>query len=372
MSTELVTLSKSDEVIQSLEKNGITQTLINELAKHKDLTVDVKVENGQVIYNAEQLKIVSEKRKLIKNTRVIVEKVFKGQRDQWTALSKENRADELKVVGVLSPVEEALELQEKKVEEAKAQVKKEQDEKDEAIFKNRVLELQELGMVSKDFGITYVLNEISVAASELKYFPEGGYKALLAEVEAEKERLAKIQAEETAAKKAEEERLAKIKEEQEAEAKRLEAIAKEQAEKQRLIDEAQARIDAEKKRIEDEKLAAEQAKIREQELEAARVEAAAKAKKEAEEKAERERIEAEEKAKAEELARIEAEKKAAEKEARRIARMPDKKKLLEFADSITAIVSPELKSEEATKILNDAVLRLSQLSQTIKSQTETL
>lgn len=369
---ELATLTPTDEVIQSLSEKGITETLIQELAKHSELTVDAKIDNGQVVYNADQLKKVTEARKLIKNTRVAIEKTCKSFRDVHTAINKEYSAKEKEFVSVLEPVEIFLLEEENKVEALKQQLRDEEEKQQHNTFCARVIELEGLGMQSKEFGQSYVLNDLKVSSVDLKFMPESGYKSFLfevmAEYEKEQERLAKIEAE----KKAEEERLVKIKEEQEAEAKRLEAIAKEQAEKQRQIDEAQARIDAEKKRIEDEKLAAEQAKIREQELEAARVEAAAKAKKEAEEKAERERIASEEKAKAEELARIEAEKKAAEKEARRIARMPDKKKLIEYSQLLLNIPSPELKSTEAAAILADAEKQIGEVFEKLIKQIETL
>lgn len=372
MNKELATLTPTDEVIQSLSEKGITETLIKELVKYSGLEVEASIVNGQVVYNNDQLKKVSDARKQIKNTRVLIEKTCKSFRDVHTQINKEYSAKEKEFVNVLSPVEDALQAEEDKVENLKEQIRIEEEQKQEATFKARVVELEALGMQSKDFGQFYTLNELKVASVDLKFMPESGYIAFLNEVKEEDAKMKEVArlAEEKA--KAEAAELQRIKDAQEAEAKRLEAIRKEQAEKLRQIEEAQARIDAEKKRIADEKEAAERAKQHDIELAKAREAAAEKAVAEEKLRVERERIAAEEKAKADEAARIEAERKAAEKAAKKEARKPDIQKLKDFADAITAIVSPELKSEEATKILNDAVLRLSQISQTIKSQTETL
>lgn len=369
---ELATLTPTDEVIQSLSEKGITETLIQELAKHSELTVDAKIDNGQVVYNADQLKKVTEARKLIKNTRVAIEKTCKSFRDVHTAINKEYSAKEKEFVSVLEPVETFLLEEENKVEALKQQLRDEEEKQQHNTFCARVLELEALGMQSVEFGAAYQSENNRISSVDLKFMPEIGYKSFLfevmAEYEKEQERLARIEAE----KKEAEEVLRKQKEEQQQEALRLEGIRREQEAKEKQIAEAAAKLEAEKKAIEDAKRKEEEAKQREIELQKAREEAAEQAKKDAEAKAERERIAAEEKAKADELVRIEAEKKAAEKEARRIARMPDKKKLLEYAYYLLAAPIPELKSEEAGKIMSDAYARVKQLSETIKSQTETL
>lgn len=369
---ELATLTPTDEVIQSLSEKGITETLIQELAKHSDLTVDAKIENGQVIYNADQLKAVSDARKKIKNTRVLIEKTCKSFRDVHTAINKEYSAKEKEFVSVLEPVEIFLLEEENKVEALKQQLRDEEEKQQHNTFCARVIELEGLGMQSKEFGQSYVLNDLKVSSVDLKFMPESGYKSFLfevmAEYEKEQDRLARIEAE----KKEAEEVLRKQKEEQQQEALRLEGIRREQEAKEKQIAEAAAKLEAEKKAIEDAKRKEEEGKQREIELQKAREEAAEQAKKDAEAKAERERIAAEEKAKAEEAARIEAEKKAAEKEARRIARMPDKKKLIEYSQLLLNIPSPELKSTEAAAILADAEKQIGEVFEKLIKQIETL
>jgi len=188
-----------------------------------------------------------------------------------------------------------------------------EEKKQEDAFRARVTELEKFGVQSKEFGQIYVLNEIKVSATDLKLMPDANYRTFLFGVMNEYQKITEAAEALEAAKKAEEERLAKVKQEQEAEAKRLEVIAKEQAEKLRQIEEAQSRIDAEKKRIADEKEAAERAKQHDIELAKAREAAAEKAVADEKARVERERIAAEEKAKADEAARIEADKKVAEK-----------------------------------------------------------
>lgn len=361
MSTQLATLTPTDEVIQSLSEKGITETLIQELAKSKHLTVDAKIDNGQVVYNADQLKAVSEARKKIKNTRVLIEKTCKSFRDVHTAINKENSAKEKEFVSVLSPVETFLLEEENKVEALKQQLRDEEEKQQHNTFCARVIELEGLGMQSKEFGQSYVLNDLKVSSVDLKFIPESGYLAFLNEVKAEHQkevdRLAQIEAE----KKEAEEILRKQKEEQQQEALRLEGIRREQEAKEKQIAEAAAKLEAEKKAIEDAKRKEEEAKQREIELKKIR-----------EEEAEKARVAADEKAKADELARIEAKKRAAEKEARRIARMPDKKKLIEYSQLLLNIPSPELKSTESAAILADAEKQIGEVFEKLIKQIETL
>lgn len=365
-------ITPTDEVVKSLAEKGITQTLITELAKHKDLTVDVKIESGNVIYNQEQFKAVSEARKKIKSTRVLIEKTCKSFRDVHTAINKEYSAKEKEFVSLIEPVEALLLNEETKVEQAKEKVRQEEAEKEERLFKARVLELEALGMQSKEFGAKYTLDELSVQSVDLRYMPEGGYQSFLSEVKAENEKIKEATRLALEKAKAEAAEFQKQKEAQEAEAKRLEEIRLEQERKEKLIAESQARIDAEKKRIADEKQAAEQAKIREQELVKAREEAAAKAIQDEKEKVERERIAAEAKAKQEAFDKAEAERKAKEKEERRIARMPDKKKLAEFINKIPANTPLDLKTIEGKNIHELADQLLNEVIEKLNKEIETL
>ncbi len=145
MNKELATLTPTDEVIQSLSEKGITETLIKELVKYSGLEVEASIVNGQVVYNNDQLKKVSDARKQIKNTRVLIEKTCKSFRDVHTQINKEYSAKEKEFVNVLSPVEDALQAEEDKVENLKEQIRIEEEKKQEEVFKSRVVELSGYG-----------------------------------------------------------------------------------------------------------------------------------------------------------------------------------------------------------------------------------
>jgi len=173
----------------------------------------------------------------------------------------------------------------------------------------------------------------------------------------------------------------KIEAELKAEAERIEKEKAEIAERERI-------------RKENERLKAE-AEAKEKQLAAERAKAEAD-RKEIEEKSKKEREESERKLKAEqEKSRIEAEKAKAEKDKleaelkaeadrkenerkakeaaeKKAKNAPDKEKLLEIARNIDNIVIPEIKSEEAQKILSDVKTLLSKVSGFIREKSETI
>lgn len=168
-----------------------------------------------------------------------------------------------------------------------------------------------------------------------------------AERKAEEERIAKekAEAEERERVKAENERLKKEAEEKE---KQLE-IERAEADKARKAIEEKARKEKE----------AYDAKLKAEKEAKEKLEAELKAKSDAEEKA---RKEAEEKEAYELKAKQDAEKKAKS--------APDKSKLNDFANMLDNIDYPELKSEEAKKILNDAAILLLKVSKFIREKSE--
>jgi len=184
----------------------------------------------------------------------------------------------------------------------------------------------------------------------------------------------KIEAE----KKAEEERIAKEREEAEAREKmrieneRLKAEA--EAKEKQLADE-RAKAEAERQKIEeaakkereeaDRKLKAEQ--------EAARIAAEkAKAEKDKLEAELRAKAEADEKAKKEAEAKAIAEQKEKEAAEKKAKNAPDKTKLIELAAQIDGLNMPEIKGEEAQKILSDVKTLLSKVSVFIREKSSGL
>lgn len=164
--------------------------------------------------------------------------------------------------------------------------------------------------------------------------------------------------------KAEEEKIAKEKAEAEEreririENERLKAEA--EAKERQLADE-RVKAEAERKAIEEkarkEKAAAD-AKLKAEREAKEKLESELKAKSEAEAKAKRD---AEAKAAAELKAKQDAEKKA--------KAAPDKAKLNDFAKMLDELPLPELKSEEANKVLNDAKTLLAKVSAFIREKS---
>lgn len=167
-----------------------------------------------------------------------------------------------------------------------------------------------------------------------------------------------------AERKAEEERIAKEKAEAEArEQQRLEneRLKAEAEAKEKQLAEERAKAEAELKALEEkarkEKADAE-AKLKAEREAKEKLEAELKAKAEAEQKAKRE---AEEKAAAELKAKQDSEKEA--------KAAPDKAKLNDFAKMLDELALPELKSEEANKVLSDAKTLLAKVSNFIREKS---
>lgn len=184
----------------------------------------------------------------------------------------------------------------------------------------------------------------------------------------------KIEAE----KKAEEERIAKEKAEAE-ERERIrienERLKAEAEAKEKQLAEERAKAEAERKKIEEaaKKEREEAERKLKAEQEAARIAAekaaAEKAKLEAEIKA---KAEAEEKARKEAKAKVIAEQKAKEAAEKKAKNAPDKTKLIELAAQIESLNMPEIKGEEAQKILSDVKTLLSKVSVFIREKSSGL
>jgi hypothetical protein len=164
--------------------------------------------------------------------------------------------------------------------------------------------------------------------------------------------------------KAEEERIAKEKAEAE-ERERIrienERLKAEAEAKEMQLAEERVKAEAERKAIEEnarkEKAAAD-AKLKAEREAKEKLESELKAKSEAEAKAKRD---AEAKAAAELKAKQDAEKKA--------KAAPDKAKLNDFAKMLDELPLPELKSEEANKVLNDAKTLLAKVSDFVREKS---
>lgn len=323
----------------------------------------------------------------------------KAERDKLTAINRQIKAEEDRLLGLMAPIEAHLETEENKVTAELARIKKEAEEKLAA-------KIQERRNIIFDFGArfdgqNYTALGVTLGESVLKSATDDSFKNIVAQFQkAYDDEAARVAAEE-AAKKAEEERLAKIAAEQEAERKRLEDIRLEQerkaeeerrifaAEQERIRKEREAqdlaaqaerdrirkeqdakeaalkaeadRIAAEKKAIEDEKQRKIDEEKRQAELEKARIEAAERAK-----------LEEADRIKKEEAARIEAER-LAKLEAERIESLrPDKEKLLTFADQLAHIAVPDLSTEEGQRLGTQALASVLKLALDLRKKANAL
>lgn len=388
-------LTPAQEIERSLEENGITITLINGMKKYADLKVTAEIsQDGHLIVDKDELKEVNEARKKIKNTRVLIEKVCKKQRDRWTTLKNENLKKENEYLSTLTPIETKLLAEEKKPEILQKQIDDENERKQEEVFQSRVQQL--IAFEVKFDGHNYfdVLNKVS--AVDLKFMSEENFRVTIDNFkiafENEKIRLDEIESE----RKAIEEKLAEQKAEQEKERIRLENIAKEQEAKQAELKAEQEKIDAEKTRIENERLA----KIKKRRSEELRPyivfirdyntmiilneeeyqKELSEVKKGAELQWEADRKEtqrqADEKIKNELKQKEQYERAAKEKEEKRLKRMPDKKLLQDFADNIMFNIAPPaeeyLKSDEAKEIVKKAKVMFKEIEVFVKSEIDKL
>lgn len=300
------------------------------------------------IEHAETSKRAKELRKLIKDNRTKgIEVWHKTTKDYFLKGGQFVDAIRRKEVAVNEQWEEKLEIIEKHAEIKEAnRIALLQSEREKQLAQYGVVGVPNLGTMQDQVWVNFL------AGSKANY-------------EAELESL----------RKAEEERLAKEK----AESEERERIRLENERLKAEAEERERQIKAEREKVESERKAAEEAaRIERENLEAIarkeRQEAEAKLKKEREE---RERIEAEIKAKAEaerkakeaESLRIAAEEKAKADAERKVKAAPDKEKLFNLAKSIGLIELPELKSEEAKKILSDAKGLLEKVSNFINEKT---
>jgi len=290
-----------------LVEYNITDAAISEM---KSIYMELAITD---IEDKEQFDAVHSARMVVKGKRVEVEKRRKELKADALAWGKKVDGKAKEIFEKLEPIETHLDGEERKVTDEQKRIKDEADRKEKEKIEKRIAEFAEVNVHLPFF---------DVAAMTDGYF-DSRLIIARADFEAEQNRLA----EEEAARKAESERLEKVRKEQEAEAARL-------TEEKRKIDEAQAaerkKIDDERRAIEAEKKALEDEKRKEQERrDRAAFEAQAKEDARiAAEKVEKERQEREAWA-----AKEKADREAAEK-IRQADLLPDKQKLLTFAEAL--------------------------------------
>lgn len=327
----------------SVEKRNEVQTVLNHVfngvAKMREQLDGVTVTDANDKVN---MKLANTIRLGVRQVRLEAEKTFDAKRaDVQQQMLSYKTEDSLWL-----KAKQTMQILTKEIEE-NARWKEETKERFEA-------EQKELKVQQRMLKVSKVAPEM--ARAEFENMSEETFEMFFAGIE--KAFNDKIEAE----KKAEAERIAKEKAEAEAREKmrieneRLKAEA--EAKEKQLVDE-RAKAEAERKlKAEQEtaRIAAEKAKAEKDKLEAelrAKAEADEKAKKEAE---------------AKEIAEQKA-KEAAEKKAKNA---PDKTKLIELAAQIDGLNLPEIKGEEAQKILSDVKILLSKVSVFIREKSSGL
>ncbi len=339
--------------------NEIVKYNVNEaeIAKMSNIYMDLTIDD---IENQEAFDAVHSGRMVMVKHRTGVEKLRKNANETAQEFIKNNNANAKKLISLMEPIETHLKNEENIITKEKKRLKAQEEAKEKAKIETRVSELFALGVNIPFFDLA-MLSENEYAekfqSAKTAYDTE---QIRLAEEEKKKEE-----------EKLELERLRKKKEaDRKAESARLEKLAKEQAIEADRLKKVQDDIDAKAKALKDEQDKLEADKKAEQERKDREV-----FEKQA---AERARIQAEkdtiEKAKRENREAKKREEAEAVEKARQAELLPDKTKLLNFADLIHILASGNfsMKSVEAQALYAATLCTISDLETTLRKEIEEL
>jgi DNA repair exonuclease SbcCD ATPase subunit len=346
------------DVAKDLVRFNITDAAIAEL-KDKYMVLEITD-----LANKEQYEAVHAARMDTVKRRTGITAVGKELRSEALEYQKKVIEEEKRIIGLLAPIEEHLTAEEQKVKDEKERLKKLEAEKEAARIQARVDKVCAFGATFD--GQQYTVAGISLPHALLKVANDDQFEMFLGNiqknVEAEKARIA----EEERRKKEEEDRLEaerirledenrKLKMEQERIKAEQDAIAAEKAEEAKKLQaeldnmrKERDRLEADKKAKEDEEKRKADEAARAKELEAAKKLAAAKALKDAEEKAQKEK----------------------EAAARKAARQPDKVKIFLIADTLDAIQTPDVKTDDGKAVALAVMMSITELAKKIRDQVE--
>lgn len=332
----------------SVEKRNEVQTVLNHVfngvAKMREQLDGVTVADANDKVN---MKLANTIRLGVRQVRLEAEKTFDAKRAEVQQQMLSYKTED----SLWLKAKQTMQILTKEIE-AKARWKEETKERFEA-------EQKELKVQQRMVKVAKVAPEM--VRAEFENMSDETFDMFFAGIE--KAYNDKIEAE----KKAEAERIAKEKsdaEERERIRKENERLKAEAEAKEKQLAEERAKAEEERKKIEEEakKEREEAARRLKDEQEKARI-AAEKA------KAEKDKLEAELKAEAD---RKENERKAKEAAEKKAKNAPDKTKLIELAINIDNIAIPEIKGEEAQKILADVKTLLSKVSAFIREKSSGL
>lgn len=352
-----------EEITKELTQYDTTTAAIAELSR-RYMSLEIKGLDDREGFEACHVARIH-----IKAKRVAVEKRAKELRADAIRFQKDCISVEKGIITQLQPIEDHLSDEENRVLEARAQIKAEAEAKIAAVVKARADLLYSLDC--RFDGTKWLYRGTDIATqTEIANMVDESFDSVCKTIQDVKDVEAKAEAEAEVARKAEVDRLAKIAEEQDRiaaeQAKERERLAAEgkalQDERDRLVREARAAEEAILKAEQDKLRAAEMEKAKAEAAEKARIETEARIKREAEEKEVKAKAEAEEAARREEKVKIAAEKK--------LARRPDKEKLLAYSRAISDIPLPELKHAEFTSLLETTVTEIGQVLSDLNKRME--
>lgn len=148
--------------------------------KKKELAELASTSKGLVvtdINNKQELEAVSTARKKLKAERVSIEKQAKELRDNIIVISKNISAKEKELIAIISPTEDALQAEEKRVEDAKEYALKEVERIEQERIKARVKILIDNGCVYD--GVNYSIADCCLNDAQLKVMEDGIFTIFL-------------------------------------------------------------------------------------------------------------------------------------------------------------------------------------------------
>ena len=331
-----------DFVKTELQKFNIADAVI---AKMSAEYLPLKVKG---LDDKEGLKKVHDARMVIVKKRGDVERKRKELIASSVAFGQAVDGEAKRITALLLPIETHLENEESIIEREKERLRLEAEEEALKKLQARIERL-------KVYNYTMYLLDVVKNMTDVEFNVEE-HKARIT-YEAEQARLI----EENKQKQIEAALLAIAKRDLEAEKERQAKVAREQIEAEAVIKAEQKKIEDEKRLIAEAKLKEEQEKKRLIDIEKARKEAAEKAIIETENRIKRE---AEEKLESERQSELEAKRQEALK--------PDKEKLLKIASMIQALKMPELINQKAINIANRATIALMKIVEFIQTESNKL
>ena len=309
-------------VQQEIKKFPIADAAISEM---KEQYMPLVV-NG--VADKEGYKVVSDALRLVKSSRVAVDKKRKELNEVPLKWQRTVNDEAKRIIALIEPIESHLKSQKESVDNEKQRLKEEAERKEQEKIQSRVNLLHQIGFQFN--GEVYALGGILIQPVQVKTIDDSAFEKFINDSKAEAEKI-------NAEKEAEVER-------RRLEAEKLEQQKIEQKAKEEELARKEAELEVKKKKVEAERIAQE------------------KAKEEAAKKEQQKRL-AEQK-QAEEAARLkEQERLEAERKAKIEALKPELEQLNNWVESLVFPSLPDLKSPQFEKFESKVRYHLNSMKQ---------